>query len=87
MQVFQSDMLITNYFFPWLCLGLPGLLASTQDSPEIMAYLMHHCPQNLPTLRTADQHKHTLLSLAESKGFKKLSSWIRAKMTQSLHVI
>ena len=67
-------------------LGLPGLLASSQDNPDIMAYLLHHCPENRPLLRTADQQKQTLLSLAERNGFRKLSSWIRAKMTHSLHL-
>ena len=67
-------------------LGLPGLLASSQDSPDIMAYLLHHCPENRPLLRAVDQQKQTLLSLAERNGFRKLSSWIRAKMTHSLHL-
>ncbi|XP_028398947.1 uncharacterized protein LOC114522461 isoform X2 [Dendronephthya gigantea] len=75
-----------NWCAPERPLGLPGLLASAQDNPEIMSYLMHHCPQNLPTLRSADQQNRTLLLLAESKGFRKLASWIRAKMTQSLHL-
>ncbi|XP_028399283.1 uncharacterized protein LOC114522739 [Dendronephthya gigantea] len=73
-----------NWCAPERPLGLPGLLASSQDNPEIMSYLMHYCPYNLPALRTTDQQKHTVLSLAESRGFKNLSSWIRAKMTHSL---
>ncbi|CAB4002871.1 ankyrin repeat, partial [Paramuricea clavata] len=75
-----------NWCRPEQPFGLPGLLASTQDNPDIMAYILHYCPNNLLTLRTTDQQKQTVLSLAEKNGFRKLTSWIRAKMTHSLHL-
>ncbi|XP_046864470.1 uncharacterized protein LOC124458519 isoform X3 [Xenia sp. Carnegie-2017] len=65
-------------------LGLPGLLACTQDKPEILAYLLHNCAENVPLLRTVDMNGRSLLSMAEKNGFKKLSSWIRGRMTYSL---
>lgn len=84
--MFDNYYLSIYYLFGYFPLGLPGFLATSQDNPDIMAYLVHNCPENTQALRIRDLQGETVLSLAEKRGHKKVVSWVRAKMTHQLSV-
>lgn len=73
-----------NWCTPQRPLGLPGLLASSQDNPDILSYLLVNCVENIPALRTRGLQGETVLSLAEKKDFNKVAAFVRAKMAHML---